>query len=872
MEVILTHEHADFDAISSQVGLARLLPEAVAVVPQHVNTNVADFLTLFGRGLPLVSREDLPRSRIERVWLVDTRQAQPVRGMTPTTPRTVIDHHEDEVAAPDERETLYVEPVGATATLVVERLRQARATVAPLDATLLLLGIHEDTGSLTYSATTPRDLRAAAWLLEHGADNEMIARFLRYPLSEEGRRLLSELQRSAQSHVIEGWTVVVATATAGEYEEELSTPTMKLLDLLEPAALLVLVDVGSHVQLVARSATDAVDVGAIAEQLGGGGHDRAAAAVLHETTVEKARDKVAGLLSSAVRPTARVADIMSRGTISSFQQGQSIGSALELARRHGHEGYPVLDGERLAGVVTRQELDRAERHGLSGEPLERLVGLPPPVVEPTTTLEELQRIMTEFDVGQLPVLESGRMVGIVTRTDILSRWSEAARERSRGNLYVDLEAALGTDDLAAVRLIAEVAEERGEAAYLVGGLPRDILLGRTLGPDIDLVVEGEAEDLAVEVARRHGGRALTHRRFGTAKWIRDSGTIDLVSARSEFYERPSALPDVTRGSLKSDLRRRDFTINALAVAVASDSFGLVIDYFNGLSDLESRRVKVLHSLSFVEDPTRVMRGARLVVRLGFQLGERTEQLIPDAVGLLQRVTGARLLAEVRQVFSEARPTEVLRSFEALGVLEAIQHGLTAGERTEGVLSALPAAVSFWDTIAPPRTGPATSESLAAVAAGTAPYAAGAGLILWLAENDAIGLAAARRLDMPARETRALSELLQLRSDSGVLARPGPPAAELYRALRPSRRELLPLAWLGDPNRVRRANLRRYAWKLSDVKTDIGGDDLARLGVEPGPVYGRILDKVLDAKLAGEVESRDEELELARRLISEEAET
>ncbi|MFN2252260.1 MAG: CBS domain-containing protein, partial [Anaerolineae bacterium] len=614
MQIILTHEHADFDAVASLVGLARLLPDAMPVLPQQVNDNVADFLTLYGRRLPLHQRDELPRRKIEHVWIVDTRRVQSVRGMHDYTPRSVIDHHVD---ADDDAEYLEldVQPVGATATLIAERLANAGITPTELEASLLLLGVYEDTGSLTYSGTTPRDLRAAAWLLDCGADLQLQDRFTRHTLSPAGQELYRLLLDNIEMVDIGGNEIAVAAAEAHGFEEELATIATKMVDLLEPAALFMLVDVGTHVQLVARRTREGIDAGQVAEALGGGGHPRASAAVIRRSDLATARERLLAELPGAVRQATRVADLMSRGGVRALTPDQTVGDALEFARRYGHEGYPVVDGREVVGILTRRDLDRAMHHHMASAPIRRLLTGQAPTVAPGDSVEALQQLMMEHDVGQVPVVEGGDLVGIVTRTDVLDMWSKLSEARlpsgrGRADVGPALATALPAAQLEAVRQIAAVASDRGERAYLVGGLPRDLVLGREPGPDIDVVVVGDAPALAAEVARRHGGRVTAHRRFGTAKWMRPSGAIDLSSARSEYYREPTALPNVVRGSLRSDLRRRDFTINTLAVELQGDRFGRVIDLFHGLSDAGEQVIRVLHSLSFIEDPTRILRAIR----------------------------------------------------------------------------------------------------------------------------------------------------------------------------------------------------------------------------------------------------------------------
>ncbi|MCS7011369.1 MAG: DHH family phosphoesterase, partial [Anaerolineales bacterium] len=255
MRVILTHEQADFDAIASLFGAALLEEGAIPVLPRRLNRNVRSFLTLYGADFPFVDARDLPSGIVDAVTLVDTQSLVTLKGMNATTRVRVLDHHPVRSGLPAEWE-VRAEEVGATTTLLVEQLSNNGFDLTTLQATLLLLGIYEDTGSLTYVRTTARDARAAAYLLEAGADLRIVVRFLNPPLSPDQRLVYDQLLANAKTHLLQGYRIVIATADARGMSEEISSLTHKLRDLLEPDALFVLVTTTEGTRLVARSAAD----------------------------------------------------------------------------------------------------------------------------------------------------------------------------------------------------------------------------------------------------------------------------------------------------------------------------------------------------------------------------------------------------------------------------------------------------------------------------------------------------------------------------------------------------------------------------------------------------------------------------------------
>ena len=233
--LILTHEQADFDAVASVWAAHRLHPAAVPVLPRRVNRNVRAFLTLYGGHFNFTDTEDLPRRHVERVIIVDAQSASSVKGMTPKTETTIIDHHE--ASQPT---------VGANTTLLVEQLTEADETISPAEATLFLLGLYEDTGALTYLTTTARDARAAAHLIERGARLDTVREFLQHPLTVGQKALFDQLLTSAESHIINGQTVIVTAIDGGDTDEELSSLTHKLRDTFDAAGVFMLVALRGH--------------------------------------------------------------------------------------------------------------------------------------------------------------------------------------------------------------------------------------------------------------------------------------------------------------------------------------------------------------------------------------------------------------------------------------------------------------------------------------------------------------------------------------------------------------------------------------------------------------------------------------------------
>lgn len=875
MHIILTHEQADFDALAALFGASLLNDQALPVLPRRLNRNLHAFLTIYGREFPFVDPRDLPDEKVESALLVDTQSLITLKGMGKGTRICVLDHHPRRKNLPADWDVTLVS-VGATATLLTENLRDAKGQLPALHATLLLLGIYEDTGSLSYANTTPRDARAVAWLLEQGASLQIAGDYLNAPLSAKQRVVYDALLEAVQHYEINGHQIVTACADARELNEEISSLAHKLRDRLDPDALFIFVTVEEGVRLVARSTTDDVHVGRIAAEFGGGGHPRAAAALIREkittestetseiqeniekNTVNSVAKKLLDILPSYIKPSITVAEIMSRGP-QLLAPETSVGKAAELMQRFGYEGYPIVKDGKVVGLLNRRAVDRAQSHHLNLT-ADSLMSAGEVTVAPSDSLHTLQARMMDSGWGQIPVVENGAVIGIVTRTDLLKTLAPTPSHGVESNFAARLEKALPKPRLDLIKHVAEMAAEEQAALYVVGGFVRDLLFERP-SLDFDIVVEGDAIALAKMIARKYGGRVTIHSRFGTAKWFLDGSTfegenvptfLDFVTARTEFYTRPTALPTVSSGSIKLDLHRRDFTINTLALRLDGSHYGELHDYWGGLADLEQGIVRVLHSLSFVDDPTRMLRGVRFEQRFGFNFSERTEQLIGEALPLLSKLTGARIRHELDLIFDEERAVAMFSRLGQLGLLEAIHASL---KQDEGLVSRLHEALN---TPVPRDFGELPSIS-------HLDNRRALGYLVWLLPLPTKDLrAVSKKMRFSAALADALLVTRKLCDDLAALAGAknsvwaarldGIPPLALYAAS---------LCGIDEPLRFA---IVQYLAKWRTVEPYTTGNDLHERGLRPGPRYREILSTLRAAWQDGEIKSQEEEVELLARLL------
>jgi tRNA nucleotidyltransferase (CCA-adding enzyme) len=846
VDVIATHANTDFDAFASMLACRRLYPGAVVALAGSLNRNVREFYRLHADELELVEAGRLDADAVTRLIVVEATDPSRLGELEPVARRPGVelvrfDHHG---GATDEN--VVVSADGALTTTLVGILAEREIAVTPLEATVFALGIHEDTGSLTYPTSTPRDAEALAWCVRHGARQEMIAQYLHTPLVEEERALLEALLGALETVQVSGLDVVVVAVTWPTYVDGVSNLALKIVDITDCRGLVCLVEMDERVVCVVRSRTPELDAAALAADLGGGGHAQAASATYHGS-LEQARARALEALPGAVREPLIAREIMSRPA-RFVSAGDSVAHAMALCQRHRQSGIQVGGRRDLVGVVTREDLDKAIGHGLSHAPVKAVMSSDVVTCSEDTPLPELQRLVTGTSAGRVPVVRDGEVVGVVTRSDLLHALGQPAAERGAAPGHQLRKRLLALPGLEPVFEAIQAVSEPFEGVYLVGGTVRDILLGESHF-DLDIAVEGEGIAFGRALARALGGRAVPHEKFGTAvvKWA--GGRIDVATARTEFYDEPAALPAVEQASIRQDLYRRDFTINAMAVSLKGGDFGRLVDPFGGKADLERGVIRVLHNLSFIDDPTRIFRAIRYEGRHGFRMDGHTVALARACVemGLVGELSSARLREELKQLLEEERAGELVLRLGELGIAPSIHPHLSVDADTVRLLDRVDALRARY---APEEPG--WRLRLAVLARRLTPDE----LYDWFGR-----LKLRRRdADVAADAVTVAPRLIERLEEVET-------PAEARRLIEPHDADGALLALALAPPGVAAEWLRRFFEELRDVELEISGGDLVALGLGESPRVGEVLDELLRRRLNGELEGgRERELAAARELV------
>jgi tRNA nucleotidyltransferase (CCA-adding enzyme) len=867
-EVIATHANTDFDAFASLLAARRLYPEAVVAVQGTLNRNVREFYRLHADELDAVEASRLEVEAIRRLIVVETTSASRLGDLEAVArdadvETVVFDHHAGELPDWVKPENAVVSQDGALTTTLVGVLAEREIAVTPLEATAFALGIHEDTGSLTYPTATQRDADALAWCLRHGARQDLLARFLHTPLTDEERELLGALMAAVRTERVAGVDVLVAAVTWHRHVDGVSNLAHKIVDLTDCRSLVLLVEMDERVFAVTRSRTPEIDAAAIAESLGGGGHREAASAIFRGS-LDEAEEALREGLAAAAREPVRAEQVMSRPA-RSVGPDETVAHAMVVCQRHAQSGILVVEEGRLVGAVGREDLDKAIAHGLSHAPVKGIMSSRVVSVAAEAPLGEVQDALAGSTDGRVAVLEADQLVGVVTRSDVLRALGEqpAVEAEIETSLATELAGLEGLQD--AFEAISAVSEPY-DGVYLVGGTVRDILLGEP-NFDVDVAVEGDAIELARSLADALDGRVRAHRKFGTAVVLYGGEAtggaggartasggaaksapqrVDVVTARTEFYDAPAALPSVEHATIREDLFRRDFTINAMAVSLKGEDFGRLVDPFGGRRDLEAKTIRILHNLSFIDDPTRIFRAIRYESRYGFRMDDHTQRLARGTIemGLVGDLSSARLRDELVALLEEGDAGASILRLSELGAGAAIHPHLAADDEAVELLDRMRGLNEHYGTAIP-----AWRLAFAVLARRMPPDE----VYAWL-----------RRLKVQRRDLERVAAAVTvgpriLERLRGGSAEP----ADVVAAADP----FAPDAPLFAMALEERPELDDYFRRLRNVQLEVSGSDLAELGLGESPEVGEILAELRRRKLNGQLDGRESELAAARELIA-----
>ncbi len=884
MHIITSHENATFDGFASMVAASRLFPKATLVFPGSKEEYLREFISqslTYTYDFQTVETIDL--DSITRLTLVDTQSSKELGKISECLKNKglqidIFDHR------PESKGDLFNDQAvtgkfETCTTLFVKIFQEKNIRINEEEATILALGIYGDTDSLTHPETTPEDIYAAGWLVEQGARLHVIAHFLQSTPGITQDQLLKDLKQAADKFTIQRFPVTIASISLPRYVSNLAYIAKQLSDIENLDSLFVLVATDNRIHLLALSRIADINVGVIARDMCGGGHATAASATLIGITLTEAQEQLVNLLHLHIQPQPTAAEMMSSPVIS-IGPDILLSEANSTLTKYNITDLPVVEpgSSKVIGVISRQVVEKALYHDLGHLTVSSYMSTEIATLPITAQLADIQTLIIEHKQRLIPILNlDEQLIGIITRTDLLNRLvnDPANLPRNLGqqtnkpslvlkrNLVSLLVETLDKKMILLLRDIGEIADDIGFNAFAVGGFVRD-LLQKMPNKDLDIVVEGNGIAFAKKVVEKLGGKYLAHEKYLTAIiTLPDGFKVDIATARLEYYEAPASMPMIELSSIKLDLYRRDFTINAMALQINAEHFGTLIDYFNCQNDLKMKRIKVLHNLSFVEDPSRIFRAIRFETRMGFQLSEHTGRLIENAVAMniFGKSRDSRFLTELKIILAEKNPILPLLRLAEFQFFQYLWPDLRPNYRVSR---------RFIHTLQQTKNSIELFEK-------SEPKAKLEKWMIYLLtifhSSGAEELSAfCNRFN---EEKKHQKTLLKIKKQSEELL------AELYpqRNILPSELSTL-LQDCSNESLIYMAGIARKTWiksaifdyltRLKMLKPQISGKDLAEMGYKPGPGFRKILSTLKNANMDGLVQTREEELQLIKEKFSPDA--
>ncbi len=849
-----------------------MFPEARLVFPGSLEKPVRDFLKTYPVEFSKI--KDIPLGSIRRLVIVDTQSALRIGRFADIAGKSgvitfIYDHHtkkQEDIRATVET----IEETGATATIITELLRKDNIIISALEATILCLGIYEETGSMRFASTTERDLSAAAYLLRRGANLNIVSAFLRPLLSKEDFELLNELVSSLTDVFISGVRIKIGVAVRDSYFGDVAYMAHYIMDMEETDAVVLVFSMEGKTLLVGRCRVPELNIAELMAMYGGGGHSMAASATIKDSIPEIIVEEITSTLRKLIKPVKTAKDIMTSPVIT-IKLNSTIKEAAMLLTKYEINVLPVIKEDAYVGVISREVVEKAIFHGFQKSSIDDFITTDAVTAGTGTSLSEIEETMVEKNQRFLPVLKGETIVGAITRTDLLRNlYEDYVRQNrvaidndfktsTRRNVSSLLKERIPVSIFNILKEAGDVADTLGMNSYLVGGSVRDLLRSEQ-NLDIDIVVEGDGIALAWELSKRLGGRVKTHERFQTAKifglkpeksGIKDF-VIDIATARTEYYEEPGALPQVVTSSIKKDLYRRDFTINTLAVCLNKRDFGKLIDFFGAQRDLKERTIRVLHNLSFIEDPTRAFRAVRFSERFDFKISKHTEKLIKTAVkfDLFGKVSGTRLYDEMLSVFKELDPSKALKRLSGYGLLSAIHPDFAFTKELSNILKSIHDAIS-WYRLTFFSSEPDIGRIYLMGIMSTLPA---------LSRLDAL-----KRLTTPPNIIDNIINSLRHSIELYNLPDSNDPAT-LYHFLKTLSIETV--LFLMAQNKGRQQAISRYLSEHRHIKPLLTGMELKEMGLTPGIIYRDVFNGIINSRISGAIKDKNDEIAFVMKVVGE----
>ncbi|MCF8001297.1 MAG: CBS domain-containing protein [Halanaerobiales bacterium] len=861
MDLIISHENTDIDGLAGMIAASKLYKKGKVVVSENMTTLAQRFLALYKDEFEIFRYDEVNYENINRVIVIDTHEYDRLGNMKELinwnqVEVIVYDHHPHQKL--DWINIDLSENVGSSTSIIVNRLKRENIKLNRSEATLFALGISADTGNFMHLNTEAEDLMAFAYLLDMGANKKVINEYLLETLDKNQKRVFELLIKHRKDIRIKDKNITLFTLKYPRYVTGLNNVVEKIKLLYQLPVVFVLVEMEGKVIIIGRSSDENVNLEEIFSTLGGGGHSGAGSVSL-KTDLEIARNKLETTIRDKIKVSVKVKEVMQKPV--KVNQDKKIEKVKQLMENKDISGVLVADeNDRVKGIFTTRDLRRlTEEDDIYRVPVKGYMTKNLIYIKPDDTIHKAQEKMVNNDIGRLPVKnEEDKVIGVITRRNILNQYYKEETSSQNQNRYVSSLVSITPEKVKLsekldklpgkirkiFKNIGKIAQDNDSRVFLVGGMVRDLLLKKE-NKDFDFVVEGNIEGLIKDVASNYNVDYKYNTNFQTGSMVIDNKyDLDFAVSRNELYTHPGALPKVKKADIFDDLFRRDFTINALAVALHPEEYGYLYDFFKAREDVENRILKALHRFSFLDDPTRIIRGIRVVLQHDLEIEEETKALMQEAIRLneFSDVTFPRIFKELRLLFLEKPGLRFLEILEEIPFLRLLYDKYQLPDDIKEKWERAAYYLAYFN-----NNNYNVKE--------------------WAVYFSLIFKDLPRSLIERWSVKTKLKEIILFKTEEynieEIIELTG--SVDVYNKLKDISYEKLVLLLAEHNNKKLEDKIFYFLEQISDIKLAVDGNDLIELGFKEGPIISIALKLIKRQVLKNNLKTREEQLDYAEKL-------
>lgn len=682
MDIITSHVHLDLDGLASMVLAKKLYPEAKIVLSGDVGENLKELINFYQEELSIFKASEVKLEEVENIILVDTSASSRIGKFSILTcPRIIFDHHLDNT-------------YGANTTLLLQEIFKKNINLSTLEATIALMGIYEDTGSFSFKNTSYYDMEAGAKLLKMGANLDLVIKYVSKSLTQKDLDFMLLLMKKGEILEINHHKVFITSHESDKFYNGIDVLINKIMEMEGSEACFIIHGNGIRNSIIGRSTTNKIPVNKVLSVFSNGGHTFASSTVVKNRNIDDIKSTLKIELEKNIEKNKLAKDIM-KSPVKTIESKTKLKDAFKLMTKFSYSGFPITEEGKLVGIISRRDVEKAVSHGFGNAPAKAYMTRNIVSGKLNSTLEEIKKMMVEKEISRIPIVsDNDELLGLITRSDLLegmyneNLYKNSEIYKNRNEFYTEYIKKLPIEYETTLKIIEQVSKSRNENCYLVGGIVRDLLLN-IANYDLDIVVEGNAIAFGKELIKHiEYNKIIEHEQFRTCVIVLKSGLkIDIASSRIEYYEYPTSLPTVEFGNIKEDLYRRDFTINSMAIKLSQGEFGKLLDYYGGYKDLRDKKIRILHNLSFIEDPTRVIRAIRFAVRYDFTFEDETYKFMKEAIneGFLNNLSWQRFKNELVIMLKEKSFIKAINYLNKLKIIDKIHANIKIDEKIKNHL-------------------------------------------------------------------------------------------------------------------------------------------------------------------------------------------